>query len=488
MELDRLIDAVDAVKVTGRRDKDIASVVFDSRQVRASALFAALPGVNADGRTFVEDAVGRGAVAILSEAEHAPHANVCYVQVRNVRRALAAMACAFYGHPSRKLKTVGITGTNGKTTSAYFTRDVLAAGDLKPGLIGTVQYEIGRRVIPADRTTPESVTLQGILAQMADAGCRSAVMEVSSHALVQDRVHGIDFHVAVFTNLTRDHLDYHGTVDAYFEAKARLFRELAPGPGRYAVLNTDDARGREVAQMPEVRDRRITFGLTPGVDVCAEGVRLEPGGSAYRARTPWGEAEIRLRLPGRYNVMNSLAALAAGGALGVDLHKAAAAVGALACVPGRLEEVPTNRGFQVFVDYAHTDDALANVLQAVRELVRHRLILVFGCGGNRDRTKRPAMGWIASRMADYTIVTSDNPRKEEPARIIGEIVAGMEPGARFEAVEERRTAIARALALAAPGDVVLVAGKGHETFQQFANTAVPFDDRQVVRELLGSVT
>jgi UDP-N-acetylmuramoyl-L-alanyl-D-glutamate--2,6-diaminopimelate ligase len=391
----------------------------------------------------------------------------------------------FHGEPADKLQMIGVTGTNGKTTTAYMIKAILDAEGRNAGLIGTVAYSIGARTIPASRTTPDAPTLQNMFAQMVSAGCRSAVMEVSSHALIQRRTEGIDFDVGIFTNLTRDHLDYHQTMESYFEAKTLLFRRLGTGRKHAAaVLNADDPWGRQLSRRSDLTADVLTYGLGHDTTVSAEELQVGSSGSTFRLRTPWGAAKVALRLMGRFNVYNAMAAAAACGALGTDLKTAAAALSSMPSVPGRLEEIPTGRDFQVFVDYAHTDDALSHVLKTLREITNGRLIVVFGCGGNRDRTKRPVMGRVAGELADHSILTSDNPRNEDPARIIAEIREGFGLGAAVEVRENRADAIQRAIEIAAKGDVVLIAGKGHENFQEFAGRSIPFDDRQVVKRCL----
>jgi UDP-N-acetylmuramoyl-L-alanyl-D-glutamate--2,6-diaminopimelate ligase len=405
------------------------------------------------------------------------------IRVSDARKALSQLSCIFNGNPSGKLKIAGVTGTNGKTTTAYMIRNMLRDHGSSPGLISTVEYEIGTRVIPARRTTPEAPLLQSMLAQMVTSGCKSAVMEVSSHALDQKRVFGIDYDVAVFTNLTRDHLDYHKTMENYFEAKSLLFLELGKLEKRAtAVINADDPWGQKLINMPLHADI-LTYGLGSNAMICAEDIRLKPEGSAFNAITPWGRAAIHTRLLGRFNVYNALAAIAAGGAFGITLDTITRQLSEMVSVSGRLEEIPTDKGFQVFVDYAHTDDALENVLKTLREITPKRLLLVFGCGGHRDKTKRPLMGKVASVLADYSIITSDNPRNEEPSAIIAQVREGF-GSANFETCEDRAEAIRKALEMAEPGDVVLIAGKGHENFQEFANTTIAFDDRQVAKRYL----
>jgi UDP-N-acetylmuramoyl-L-alanyl-D-glutamate--2,6-diaminopimelate ligase len=369
-------------------------------------------------------------------------------------------------------------------------REILRAAGLAPGVLTTVEYEIGARVIPASRTTPDAPAVQSMLHQMLKAGCRSAVMEVTSHALVQKRAAGVDFDAGVFTNLTHDHLDYHHTMERYFEAKKLLFTGLGcRRKSAHAVVNIDDPWGARLLEHLGPRAAPVTYSAAglPAAAVRAEGIVLAPVGTRFRARTPWGAAEVNMPLLGRFNVSNALAAIATAGSLGVEPALAARVLAGFRSAPGRLEQIATGRGFQVFVDYAHTDDALQNVLGTLREITAGRLIAVFGCGGNRDREKRPLMGKVVSRLADYAIVTSDNPRNESPTEIIAQIVAGFPPGgAAFETCEDRAEAIARAVRLARPGDAVLVAGKGHEVFQEFANRSLPFDDRQVVRRVLAA--
>ena len=487
MNVKAVIRGMDVVKVTGASEHAVTGITADSRHVQPGYVFVAVGGHQRDGWAYAAEAIQRGAVAVVAEHPPVGKPAVCHVQVDNARRAVAHLAAAFHDWPSRALRLVGITGTNGKTTVAYLARDLMAAQGLRPGLVGTVEYRIGERSIPAARTTPDAASLQAMLAEMVGVGCRSAVMEVSSHALVQERVGGIEFDIGVFTNLTRDHLDYHGDMASYFEAKRLLFRALGTGgkTGR-AVVNIDDPWGRKLADDAGIVSDIVTYGMDAGAAVRAESIRLTADGTRFHVRTPWGEAELQTCLLGRFNVSNVLAALAVGGCLEIPPADMAHTLADVSRVAGRLEEVPTGRGFHVFVDYAHTDDALQNVLETLREITERRLIVVFGCGGNRDLTKRPAMGRVAERLADYTVITSDNPRKEEPGDIIRQVLAGFESSGCVETVEARETAIARALDLAQPGDVVVIAGKGHETFQEFANRTVPFDDRQIVKKLLAS--
>jgi len=485
MRLESLTKIIQPITVTGADDLDIKGISYDSRQVRPGHLFVCLHGRQHDGTDFIDEVIEKGAVAVVSESADWSREGVSHVHVEDARRALAEIACAFYGEPSSRLDVIGITGTNGKTTAAFMAKAILKVAGREPGLLGTVRYEIGERLIPAGRTTPEAPELQAMLDQMVKAGCRSAVMEVSSHALDQKRVWGIDFDVGVFTNLTQDHLDYHGNMEDYFAAKTRLFRGLGQmEKAAVAAINIDDPWGMRLATINGFRTEALCFGTHPRAAVRAEDVEVNARGSSFQLRSPWGDTRVQLRLLGRFNVSNALAAMAACGALGIKPALMAEVLGELQSVPGRMEVIPNRRGLHVFVDYAHTDDALKNVLSTVREIVGGRIILVFGCGGNRDRTKRALMGAVAERLADHSIVTSDNPRNEDPADIANDVVEGFAERDSFQIILDREEAIARALTIAEEGDVVLVAGKGHENYQEFHNTVVPFDDREVVRGLL----
>lgn len=485
MKLESLLKKIEIESVVGRSDVDVSCIACDSRHAKPGCLFVAIPGTRHNGWAFVEDGIARGAVAVVSEGGELFRRDVTHVRVKDARKALGLLADAFYGSPSARMRICGITGTNGKTTTAYLVRSMFEETGEKAGLIGTVEYRIGERAIPASRTTPDAVTLHSLLARMVAAGCSTSVMEVSSHGLAQNRVAGIEFDVAVLTNITRDHLDYHGTLEAYFEAKSILFRTLGLGAKKaVAVLNADDPAGERLRRMVGPGVATLSYGLSGTADVRAEDVRVLPDGTCARIVTPWGKAEVKLRLIGRFNVSNVLAAVAAAGSQGIGLDRMLRSAAAFAGAPGRLEEIPTDMGFRVFVDYAHTDDALERVLSALREICSGRLIVTFGCGGNRDRTKRPAMGAVASRMADLAVITSDNPRSEDPEAIIAEILRGCSGAANVEVRPDRGDAIKRCLEAAEAGDVVLVAGKGHEGFQELADRTVPFDDRVEIRKML----
>jgi UDP-N-acetylmuramoyl-L-alanyl-D-glutamate--2,6-diaminopimelate ligase len=482
MQLKTLAAAVPVRQVIGTLDRTVESIAYDSRRVQKNGLFVALRGEKADGHDFIGQAIEKGATAIMAErGEQHPRAS-CLV-VENTREALPELAATFYGFPARRLKLAGVTGTNGKTTTTFLIKHICEKAGLRCGLIGTVRYEIGERILPAIRTTPESLDLQELLAQIANAGCKAAAMEVSSHALAQERTRGLEWDVAVFTNLTQDHLDFHGTMENYFESKVRLFTQLAQQLKKQkaiAVVNIDDRYGEQLLGKLDRKTAVVTYGMGARADFRGSNYRMEFGGTSFQLDARGKSYLVRVPLIGRFNVANSLAAVAAANALGVNLRAAVLSLGKTPQVPGRLEAVPAKRQFQIYVDYAHTPDALLNVIKTLRELEPRRLIVVFGCGGDRDRQKRPVMGSIVDQNADYAIITSDNPRKEDPEGIIAEVEKGFR-GNHHEKIVDRSAAIARAIAIAQPRDVVLIAGKGHEAYQEFSDHTVPFDDIQVAR-------
>jgi UDP-N-acetylmuramoyl-L-alanyl-D-glutamate--2,6-diaminopimelate ligase len=448
-------------------------------------MFVALRGEKTDGHQFIGHALDKGASVIVAERDHKDSRATCLL-VDNTRNALADFSAAFYGYPARKLRIAAVTGTNGKTTTTFLIKHICENAGLRCGLIGTVRYEIGERILPAIRTTPESLDLQELLAQIGNAGCKAAAMEVSSHALAQERTRGIEWNVAVFTNLTQDHLDFHGTMENYFEAKAKLFTSLAHQKQKtkpVAIVNVDDRYGQRLLDKVDETVPVVTYGMGLRADFRASNYRAEFAGTSYQLDARGKSYLVRLPLIGRFNVTNSIAALAAAEALGISLRNAVLSLGKAPQVPGRLELVPAKRQFQVFVDYAHTPDALANVLKTLRELQPNKLIAVFGCGGDRDRQKRPLMAEMADRLADYSIITSDNPRKENPHAIIAETETGFR-SSHYEKIVDRTEAINRAVALAGARDIVLIAGKGHENYQEFADYTIPFDDIQVARRAI----
>lgn len=485
MKLNELIQTVSPLAVDGPLDHEITGITYDSRRVMPGNLFVAMRGVRTDGQRFVESAIDRGASAVVLEGESSFNPRATRIRVADARRSLALASAQFYNHPSQQLKVVGVTGTNGKTTTAFMVKAVMEAAGMSAGLMGTVQYEIGARVIPASRTTPESVEIQDMMSQMRREGCAGVAMEVSSHALELRRVDGVEFDVVIFTNLSQDHLDYHGTMENYFTAKTKLFTSRsATGKACQAVVNADDEYGRRLIVRLGGENAVLTYGVSNNAVIQAHDVRMSTDGTYFVVRTPRGSRSITLPVIGRYNVTNALAAIAAGISLGINLETIERALATLRQVPGRLERVNADGAFRVYVDYAHTADALRNVLVTTSELTRGRLIVVFGCGGDRDKGKREPMGRVACELADLSVLTSDNPRTEDPREILQQIEAGFPAGEqnRCMVIEDRREAIERALDIAKPDDTVLIAGKGHETYQEFANTVVPFNDRQIVEE------
>ena len=495
MKLNALLAPLNTPQIIGPDDREILALAYDSRKVKKGSLFFALSGEKTNGNKFIDAAVAAGAVAIVTE-EPRQNPNTTVIVVPSAREAMADLAAEFFRHPSLPLKTTGVTGTNGKTTFSFLLKAICHEAMMPSGLIGTVRYEIGERQLPATRTTPESLDLQEMLFQIRSTGCKSVVMEVSSHALTQERVRAVEFDAAVFTNLTQDHLDFHGTMEKYFEAKSLLFSGLLKQKKKKgtAVINIDDRFGVKLADQFAGKLPLITFGMGARADFQATNITSDFNGTSYhlcvqrpssadRATSPGKSYLVRLPLIGRFNVYNSLAAIAAASAIGIDVRTAVKALADAPSVPGRLQAVAAKRQFKVFVDYAHTPDALLNVMRTLKELSPSRLIVVFGCGGNRDRAKRPLMAAAVAQLADYAIITSDNPRKESPEEILADIQKGFGPQPRLglETIIDRKEAIFRAVALAQPRDIVLIAGKGHETTQEFADITLPFDDMQVAR-------
>ena len=476
----------------GNLECPITGLALDSRRVVPGNVFFALGGRRADGAHYIDEAVSRGAAAVIgAHLPVFPPAKIAFVQVANPRAMLARVAQRYYRYPDRDLTVVGVTGTNGKTTVTHLLKQFLN-GDQRVGLIGTINYDLGARTVPSYRTTPESLDIFGMMAQMRDAGCRQAVMEVSSHGIDQQRILGLQFGAAVFTNLTRDHLDYHGTLEDYFAVKMRLFTGGVGTPPKVAVINLDDPYGEKLAQhlgreLPGVRV--VTFGESPRATVRASELGLHPTHTTFRLSWPDAGAErpvtVDSPLVGRYNVSNLLAAIATAWTLGRNPADFLPRLRAFKGVPGRMERIDEGQRFNVFVDYAHTDDALRNALGMLRAITPGRLLVVFGCGGNRDRSKRPLMVRAVQEFADFAFATADNPRSEDLAQIFADMKAGASAPEKIAWVEDRRRALSLELDGARPGDCLLVAGKGHESYQEFADTVIPFDDRQVVRELIG---
>jgi UDP-N-acetylmuramoyl-L-alanyl-D-glutamate--2,6-diaminopimelate ligase len=476
VKLEELLRGVDVDAFRGDLDVEITDLAYDSRKVGEGTLFFCVPGEKADGHDFAAAAVAAGAAALVVERDL--ELPVAQVRTADARAAMAPLAARFWGDPTASLQVAGITGTNGKTTTAFLLREILEADGRRCGLLGTVKQIVGGTEEEVVRTTPEAIDLQATFRRMLEGGDQACVMEVSSHALALHRSDGIDFDVALFTNLTQDHLDFHADMEDYFAAKRLLFE----GPAAAKVVNVDDPYGRRLAK--EIGPITVSA-EGADADYRATDVHFDIAGAEFTVRTPDAEVRVRTALPGHFNVANALAALACADALGVPPAAAARALENARRVPGRFEAIDEGQPFAVLVDYAHTPDSLENVLVAARRLTEGRLISVFGAGGDRDRDKRPKMGRVAARLSDLAVVTSDNPRSEDPGAIIAEILAGIESGRTVEVEPDRHAAIALALERAAAGDTVVIAGKGHEQGQEFeAGRKVPFDDCDVAREEL----
>jgi UDP-N-acetylmuramoyl-L-alanyl-D-glutamate--2,6-diaminopimelate ligase len=482
MILRDLVSSLSQLTVAGSLDREVQSVVTSSREVVPGAIFAAIRGTTVDGHRFINDALAAGASAIL--AEKAPPsdytAEATWLHVPDSRAAVSLLASSLAGDPWKDLSIAGVTGTNGKTTTTYLLHHVMKTAWHRAGLLGTIQVDDGSEVEPAKHTTPGSVELSALLGRMRDNGCRGLAMEVSSHGIHQKRIAAVGFDACIFTNLTQDHLDYHGTLDAYFQAKADWFHALAADPrGKkpVAVINHDDAYGAELAKSLDGRMPVIRFGFGVHCDFRANNFRQSARGMEFELTAKGKTFLVRSPLIGRFNVYNLLGALAAASACGIRPRDAVASIAEAPQVPGRMENVGNAGGATVFVDYAHTPDALENACRTLKELDPRRLITVFGCGGDRDKGKRPLMAAAAARHSDGCVITSDNPRSEDPLQIIREVEAGM-TGKAFKSIPDRAEAIAFAVANSLSGDVILIAGKGHETTQQMGETSIDFDDRK----------
>jgi UDP-N-acetylmuramoyl-L-alanyl-D-glutamate--2,6-diaminopimelate ligase len=497
MTFQHLLQGAEVLSQSG--NSTVTGVEYDSRRVRPGTIFVAMKGESSDGNRFIDQAIAAGAVAVVTDsATEAPRPGVAWAQVPHGRRALARLSANFYKRPAERIANTGITGTNGKSTTAFLIESILQAAGRKTALVGTIEYHVAGKILPAPHTTPEALELNQLLAEGLSQGVTESVMEVSSHALEQQRVFAIPFDVGVFTNLTRDHLDYHGTMEEYFRAKQVLFEGCGTDPPRAAVLNIDDEYGRELLKLAKKKSSVVlSYGLTAG-DFRAESLQITARGSRLQMVTPAGKLEIWTPLIGNVNVYNVLAAAAAGYARDCPADAIAKGIFDLASVPGRFERVDCGQPFTVVVDYAHTDDALRNLTALAHDFVaqaglKGKVITLFGCGGDRDRAKRPLMGEAAGNGSDFVVLTSDNPRSEDPLAIINDAVVGLQKsglqksGVKYAMEPDRRKAIALAIQHAAPGDVVLLAGKGHEKTQVIKGKAIPFDDVDVARETLAAL-
>jgi UDP-N-acetylmuramoyl-L-alanyl-D-glutamate--2,6-diaminopimelate ligase len=485
VKLRDLLQGTEASVPESAQDLEIRQVACDSRKVQPRALFFALHGAKADGNEFIRDAVSRGATAIASE-ERVPVAipsSVAWIQMREARKALAVAAANFFGHPAEALQLVAVTGTNGKTTTTSLIDAIVKASGAKTGLFGTIAYHTPLGEYPAPNTTPESVDLQGFLAEVRDAGGKFGVLEASSHSLAMDRLWGCHFTAAVFTNLTREHMDYHKTFEDYFAAKKRLFEGTGAGAPEVAVINTDDEYGKRLIGLAK---KTVTYGLENGADITTKKFQPTFNGLAFTAQTPNGKVQVASPLVGRINVYNILAAIGAAQALGFSSEIIEAGIRSLESVSGRFQRIDLGQPYFVVVDYAHTDDALENLIRTARELnPKGRIITLFGCGGGKDRTKRPVMGEVTGRLSDLTILSSDNPRTEDPLKIISDIIVGLQKTSGKYLIEpDREKAIGVAMDEARAGDIILLAGKGHENYQILADRTLEFDDRDMAQRTL----
>ena len=477
MLLQYLLENLTNVEISGQTNKEINKIEYNSNKIKNGDVFVAINGYKDNGIKYIDDAISKGAVAIVHEGDIEHKEDITYIKVENARIALAIMASTYYGDPARKLKMIGITGTKGKTTTAYMIRDIMLASGKKIGMIGTVCNTYGKVTEESIRTSPESLDLQALLARMVDAGMEYVVMEVSSHALELERVYGIKFLVGVFTNLSEDHLDFHKTMDKYLEAKAKLFKQ-----SDFAIINGDDIYAPRLLKMIDIK--KATYGLDNAVDLTATDIRVNPSYVEFKMYVNRMLETIRINIPGRFTVYNALAAIGVCSLFGAQMDAISGALGALR-VPGRNEVVELNKTFTVIVDYAHTPASLEAILSSAKKYTKGRIICVFGCGGNRDKEKRAMMGEISGRLADFTIITTDNPRDEKTSKIIEDIESGIkQTRGLYKCIENRRQAIRFAMRIAWKSDVIIIAGKGHETYQEVENgKKLYFDDKEIVRKI-----
>lgn len=481
MKLQELLKGVAIVSLNGDLNMEINGIVYDSRKVKKGNLFICVSGFAKDGHSYISDALQKGAAAFIVEKD-VDIKGAAVIKVNSSRSAMPHLASNFYGNPTQELRLVGITGTNGKTTTTYLIKSIMEANKQKTGLLGTISTQIGDKIVVSSRTTPEAIDLQSLFRVMADSDIDYAVMEVSSHSLELGRVEGCNFKIGVFTNLTQDHLDFHKTIENYRNAKKKLFY-MTNGAN---IINIDDEHGRIIAE--DVRNlgpQLITYGIDNKADIMAKNINITSKGVGFTLVTPLYEIELNIKIPGKFSVYNALSAASVAYAEGISGEVIREGLNKVDNVPGRSEILKTDTPYTVIVDYAHTPDGLKNILASVKEYAKGRVITLFGCGGDRDREKRPIMGGIAGRMSDYCIITSDNPRSEEPIDIIRQAEAGIKSTAcDYICIENRRDAIKYALSMAKPGDIVLLAGKGHETYQVLKDRTIPFDERDIVEELL----
>ena len=489
MHFREMLQSIEVLAVGDNQETPITGITYDSRQAKPGFLFVAIEGFQNDGHNYINNAVANGAVAVVFQREISLPKHVSWVRVPDSRKALALLSAKFYNYPSRQVKLIGVTGTNGKTTTTHLIEAVHRAAGSRTGLIGTCYNLVGKEILSVEHTTPESTDLQALLSQMVDAGLGAVTMEVSSHALMLHRVEGCEFDIAVFTNLTQDHLDFHENMESYLAAKSVLFTGLksegSKGGPKFAVINADDLAAGSLSELSG--GQVFTYGMVNQADVMAENISIQASGASFTVVSKQGKVTVNLNLTGKFNIYNALAAYTVGLVSGFSPEVIKSALEGVKEVPGRFELMDEGQDFAVIIDYAHTPDGLENILNTAREFVRGKLITVFGCGGERDRTKRPMMGEISARLSDFSVITSDNPRSEDSDRIILDILVGVSRVAEREnyaIISDRRAAIKSALAKASSGDVVIIAGKGHETYQVIGNVRHPFDDREEARKAL----
>lgn len=481
MRIKQLIKSLN-INVNGLEDFEVRGISCNSKEVKKDFVFVAIKGSNQDGHKFISEAIRNGARLVITQDPQPQNSKVTFINFKDTRKILGRLASEFYSRPSEILKVVGITGTNGKTTITYLIEAILEEAGFYPGALGTINYRFKDRLIPAKNTTPGPIELQNILAQMSKAGVDYCIMEVSSHALDQNRIEGIEFHSAIFTNLTQDHLDYHKNLENYFKAKAKLFMML--NNNSFAVINNDDKWARRIKDLTCARI--ITYGIKNNAFVRAKKIKFNSLSTEFLLSGKKTEFTLKTKLLGEHNIYNILAAVAWALKEGIDISIIKSTLEKLSSVPGRLERINFNGKFQVFVDYAHTEDALKNIIKTLRLIFNKRIIVVFGCGGERDKTKRPKMGRVVTELSDLAIITNDNPRSEDPQDIINDIKRGIRKK-NYSVISDRAEAIKKALSLAKSGDVVLVAGKGHENYQILKDRVIHFDDKEVIRECLKSM-
>jgi UDP-N-acetylmuramoyl-L-alanyl-D-glutamate--2,6-diaminopimelate ligase len=476
MELTKILEGVEILSVFGKTDLNIDLVEYDSRKIKPGTMFVCVKGYQTDGHKFIEQAIGQGAECILIQDEVETKEGITYIRVRDTRRDLAKIATNLYDNPAQKLRLVGVTGTKGKTTTTYMIKSILEEVENQIGLIGTIQNSVGNKIMPATRTTPESSDLQKFFFDMLELGSKYGVMEVSSHAIELHRIKNVEFEVGIFTNLGRDHLDFHNSVENYLSAKIKLFEQC-----QNTLINIDNDYGQEVLE--RAQGKKYTFGINNRADIMAKNIKRHREQVEFTVETPWGTGEFTVNIPGLFSVYNSLAAIGSGLLLGIPMEKIKDGL-SKAKVPGRAEVIDIGRDFSIMIDYAHTPDSLQNILSTVKEFTKGRVISVFGCGGDRDKTKRPLMGKVSGEVADYSIITSDNPRSEEPTEIIKDIEVGIkDTKGDYEIVVERKAAILQAMKIAKKEDVIVVSGKGHETYQIFKDKTIDFDEKVIIKEL-----